>query len=148
MYDVVEVAAAATCDPASALDVLDVALSSGTFHIKLRVDQQGGQLTLTELEFEGQNVEDQHISSVATIEGSGAVHIDMERSDQFSIFGAGVFFEHLTSSAAGQFDAAAHPTTFSFTGTATHVYRTESSTGPLFATCTQSDTDTGTQISG
>jgi hypothetical protein len=147
-YDVVDVAALANCDPASALDVLEVALSSGTFHIKLRVDQQGGQLTFTELEFEGQNVEDQHISSAATIDGSGTAHIDTERDDQFSILGAATYFEHLTSSAAGQFDAAAHPTTFSFTGTSTHVYRTGSATGPVFATCTQSETDTGTRISG
>jgi hypothetical protein len=148
VYDVVEVAEVANCDPASALDVLEVALSSGTFHIKARVDQQRGQLTFTELEFEGQNVEDQHISSPATIDGSGAVHVDTERSGEFSILGAGTFFEHLTSSAAGQFDAAAHPPTFSITGSATHVYRTESSTGPLFATCTQSETNTGTQITG
>jgi hypothetical protein len=147
-YDVVDVAALANCDPASALDVLEVALSSGTFHIKLRVDQQGGQLTFTELEFEGQNVEDQHISSAATIDGSGTAHIDTERDDQFSILGAATYFEHLTSSAAGRFDPATHPTTFSFTGTSTHVYRTGSATGPVFATCTQSETDTGTRISG
>jgi len=148
VYETVEVAEVANCDPASALDVLDVALGSGTLHGKVRVDQQGEQLTFTQLEIEGQNVEDQHISAVTTIDASGAVRIDLDQSGQFTIFGAGTFFEHVTSSAAGQFDPAAHPMTFGFTGTSTHEYRIGSSTGSLFATCTQSDVTMGTRTSG
>jgi hypothetical protein len=147
IYEVVSVAEVPTCDPASALEVLGPALGSGTFHLAFRIEQQGSQLTFTLLEIEDQNVEGQTPPTVRTIDEEGVVHFEGESSGQFSVPGAGTFFEQISSSATLQFDTAAEPTTFTSIGSATHVYRTESSTGPLFATCTQSETETGTRTS-
>ena len=53
------------------------------------------------------------------------------------------FDEGPLSTLEGRFDRAASPITFTATGVATEVFREGGPAGPVFATCTTTETDTG-----
>jgi hypothetical protein len=147
VYDIVQVTPPPSCDPESAAEPLDAALGHGTFHLKLKFEQQGAQLTYTLLEFEGQAPNPPSNTVTTSIDQSGRFHIQNQVTSQPTIFGVGTFFEEISSTADGRFDTSTEPITFSASGEATHIFHQESLSGPVFATCTQSETETGTRTS-
>jgi hypothetical protein len=146
-YETADVVAVATCDPPSATEVLDAALGNGTFGTRLQITQQGRQITVRLLESHGQNVEAQNISASGTIDPDGAFSVQVEQSEQLTFLGGRTFFDQGTITSTGQFNTTANPVTFSSAGTSVQVFREGSSSGPVFATCTQSLTETGTRTS-
>jgi hypothetical protein len=147
VYDVTEVDEAPRCDPASAAEPLDPAMGHGTFQLVLQVDQQGAQLTITLVEFNGHPPNGTNGPRTATIDRAGAIHIEAHETDQPTIFGVGTFVQEISSSLDGQFDTTGQPIRFSSTSETTFVFRAGNSSAPVFATCTQSGTDTGTRRS-
>ena len=131
----------------AAAAMLDPAMGHGTFHLTVQIDQQDAQITYTLLEFEGQPPNGVNTPATTTMDRNGAIHLESQFIDQPTIFGVGTFVQETSSSADGRFDATVQPITFSAAGHTTFVFRQGSASAPVFATCTQSETETGTRRS-
>ena len=67
------------CDPASAVDVIGLAVGGGvpyTLNLLVRVEQRGGQVTLKALEVNGQNVEDRSNLLVTALGADGSFRVE------------------------------------------------------------------------
>jgi hypothetical protein len=146
LYEGVIVTGAATCTPASAFDILEPTLGDRDLRIKLRVEDLGEQVRLTLLEIEGGTFTGDS-SVVGALDRDGTVRLETrQRSDPITL-GGRTFYDEAGGSTTGAFDRTAHPITFALTGTATQVFREGSASAPVFTTCTQPQSITGSQTS-
>jgi len=82
--------------------------------------------------------------NVGTLDPDGAVRLELELSDQVT-FEARTFFTQTSGYSEGHFDRDAVPITFTASGPVTQVFREGSASAPVFATCTQTQSISGTR---
>jgi hypothetical protein len=145
LYEAVTDPSPSTCEPASALQVLEPVTGSIPLHITVRVEQLGAQVRMTALAAEGVDGRPVTLDSpqpvLGTLLADGAVQFETRLSSSFTLEGRSLF-EETTISSSGRFDREADPMTFSLVSAGTDVFREGSTTGPEFATCTDTETTT------
>jgi hypothetical protein len=147
LYQALSETSAATCTPASAFDILEPTLGDLSLRLRLRVVQSGGQVTLTLEHAEG--IDGQPVNSdaqpvIAPIAADGTMRFETHLSDHFTL-SQRTFFDETTISTTGRLDAGANPISMMLSSTAIQVYREGDAGAPVFATCTQTQTTTGTR---
>ena len=137
----------ASCEPADAFQVLEATMGDGTLSLTLRVEQLDGQVRITPLSGHGPygpvTFEDPG-PRVFPMEDDGSVRIENERGDELTLNGR-TFFIRITSASTGGFDRNAEPISLSLGGNSTFVFREDGANAPVFATCTQTATMSGSR---
>ena len=147
LYQGMIVTEPATCTPASAFDLLEPALGDRDFPIRLRVEDLGNQIRLTVLEITGATfVGDSAV--VGSFDPDGTVRLERPEGTEQITLGGRTLIEQPAGSSTGKFERTADPITFNLDGTVTQVFRDGSASGPVFATCTQSQSITGMRTGG
>lgn len=146
LYVLVSETSVAICDPTTAFDVLEPALGDIPIRFTLRVEQLGNDVRFTPVKAEGLDGRPVHFANIQVLTvplaRDGSVRIENRVSDEVD-FAGHHFFHELISVATGGFDLEADPMGFSVTGTNTQVFRDNGPGGPVFATCSETQTNSG-----
>jgi hypothetical protein len=147
-YVVVTQTSAPVCDPSAALQVLGPVLGFEPLRFTLRVEQFDGQVRITPVSAETLDGRPVTIADprprLVPMSSDGAIQIETDVSDQFRL-GGRTYFHHLTGVGTGGFERTANPITLSTTGTLTEVIREGSADAPVFATCSETQTMSGSR---
>jgi hypothetical protein len=146
LYEAQSETRVAICDPASAFDILEPTLGDLSMRLRVRVEEDGGQVTMTLVHaegFDGRPVNFDAVKPVTTpILADGAVQYQIHLSDRITLAGR-TFYDETTISTAGRFDRGADPITLTLQSTGTQVYREGDPSAPVYASCTQTETTSG-----
>jgi hypothetical protein len=145
IYQVVDVSEDAVCTPPSALDILSPTMGSGTFRLTLRVEDLGDQVRFRPLAVEG-GVVDTTQASQFGLAPDGTIDFPSTTTTGHYTLHDRAFYEEVKDPGGfGKFDREANPITFTLSWSTTHVFREGTANDPVFATCTQSGSSTGTR---
>jgi hypothetical protein len=148
VYSAILTSSASTCTPASAVAVLEhvAALDAVTVDFKVRVDHLGDQVRFQLLEIQGgRGSWEGSGESISTVGADGTVRLEpLSPTAQIPV-GEQTFFVTSSGPLSGKFDRTSQPIKFAFSGTVTSVFREGSPSAPVFATCTQEQTATGSR---
>jgi hypothetical protein len=145
LYEAVTDPGPTTCEPASAAEVLQAVIGAIPLRITVRVEQLDAQVRMTAIAAEGTDGRPVTLDDPQPIVGpllaDGTVHFTTHLSSPLTLEGR-TLFQETTISSSGRFDREADPMTFSLVSSGTNVFREGSTTGPVFATCTDTETTT------
>jgi hypothetical protein len=146
-YEVVTNTTPASCDPPEAFEVLSATLGDGQITYIIRVEQLEGQVRITPVSGQGPygpvTFEDR-TPRVYPMAEDGSVRIESDHSDELALLGR-TFFIRITGRSSGGFDREAEPITLSLTSTFTQVFREGAADAAVFASCTQTQTSSGSR---
>jgi hypothetical protein len=145
IYQVIDVSEDAVCIPASALDILSPTMGSGTLLLTFRVEDLGDQVRFRPLAVEGGFVDTTQASQFGLAPDGTIDFPATTTTSHYTLQGRAFYEEAKAPGGSGKFDREANPITFTVSGTSTHVFREGTANDPVFATCTQSGSSTGTR---
>jgi hypothetical protein len=145
IYQVIDVYEDAVCSPASALDILGPIMAGVSFRLTLRVEDLGDQVRFRPLAVEGGYVDTTQASQFG-LAADGTIDFPATTTiSHYTLQGRAFYEEVKDPGGLGKFDREANPITLTVSGSSTHVFREGTANDPVFATCTQSTSLTGTR---
>ncbi len=148
VYSAILASSASTCTPASAVAILEhvVVLDAVTVDFKVRVDDLGDQVRFQLLEIQGGRGSWEGSGvSISTVGADGTVRFEPLSQTARIPVGEQTFVVTSSGPLAGKFDRTSQPMKFAVSGTVTSVFREGSPSASVFATCTQTQTATGSR---
>jgi hypothetical protein len=146
IYQIISVKEDAVCSPASALDLLFATMGSGTSRLTVRVEDLGDQVRFRPLAVEGGFVDTTQAVQFGLAPDGTIDFPATTRTSHYTLEGRAFYEEVKDPGGFGRFDREANPITYTDSWSSTHVFREGTSNDdPVFATCTQSGSSTGSR---
>lgn len=146
LYEVVTDPSPSTCTPASAAE--DLGRGAIALRMTLRVEQLDAQVRMTVVSTEGTDGRPVTLDSqpsLGPLAADGTFQFENNLHGSF-VLDDRTLFDETTVSASGHFERDADPITFSLVSSITDVVHEGSATGPVFATCVETQTATAVRI--